>query len=206
MGRVLQLMSNAAWRLAEASRNAALAEAKAFREANEDALPYQIVPLIKVVRKRPAGYHDIPVAMVQQFLGSRQYLTATNEAILEGLAVKWAPHPLPANLMDKPISAKQLRSVGALLTKAGLAFDPKVHRSLSKIKLAIQAGKAAADAELSFTGTITFGRDCVTVGSKRFPFKPDANGFSRIKVGSQKLRVDVLKAFLEAGSLPSSTL
>jgi hypothetical protein len=198
-------MSNAAWRLAEASRNAALAEAKAFREANEDALPYQVIPMVKVVRKRPPGYHNIPVAVVERFLGSPQYLSTTNEAILEGLAAKWAPHPLPKNLMDKGLSAAQLRAVAAVLAKAGLAFDPKAHKSLSKIKRLIQAGNAAADAELSYTATITFGSDCLTVGSKRFPFKPDANGFSRIKVGTQKLRVDVLQALLEAGNLPSST-
>lgn len=200
-----KLMTNVAWQMAQAGRKAAVERAEKFRQENEAALPYDVIATVRVVRRRPKGFYNIPIDVVRSLLDSKLYLHTTNEQIIDGLQTKWAPEPIPKNFMDKALTAAKLKVIAAVLAEAGLAFDPKTHKSLSKIKLAIQAGKAAADAELSFTGTVTFGRDCVTVGAKRFPFGNDANGYQRIKVGPHKLRVDVLRALLEAGGLQSST-
>lgn len=199
------MMTNAAWQMAEAGRKAAIERAEKFRQENEAALPFDVMVTVRAVRRRPKGFHNIPVDVVRSLLASKMYLHATNEEIIEGLRSTWAPEPIPKNLMDKPLTPAKLKVVAALLASEGLAFDPKTHKSLSKIKLAIQAGKAAADAELSFTGTVTFSRNCVTVGTKRFPFQDDANGYQRIKVGPHKLRVDVLRALLAASGIRSST-
>lgn len=198
-------MTNAAFQMARASHKAALEEAAKFQQQNEAALPFKIVATVRAVRKRPKGFYEIPIDVVRMMLESRIYLHSTNERIVETLRSKWAPEPISSGFMNKALSARQLKAICALLASKGLVFEPKTQKSLSKIKLAIQAGKAAADAELSFMGTVTFGSDCVTVGTKRFPFGKDANGYQRIKVGSHKLRVDVLKALLEAGDLQSST-
>lgn len=198
-------MTNVAWRLKEHVAKRLKESVEEFKGKNEDALPYKIIPNLMVVRKVPKEVLDQPYALVRNFLESKVFQSYTNEKIMEVVASRVAPYVLPSSFMDKPLSAKQLKAIGGMMTTAGLAFDPKTQKSLSKIKLAIKAGKAASAAELTFTGAITFGPDFVTVGSKRYPIS-DANGYKRIKIGSQKLRVDVLQAFLEAGNLPSSTL
>lgn len=198
-------MANVAWRLVDHAKKKLKEVEGEFKEAHEEARKYKLIPFFRVVRNVPKSFFDQPEKVVLNFLESKVFLWSTNEEIAEIVAARIAPYPLPTNFMDKPLSSKQLKAIGAIMAKADLAFDQKVQKSLSKIKLAIQAGKAAMAAELNFTGTISFGQDYVTVGTKRFPFKPDANGFQRIKVGNQKLRVDVLRAFVEAGNLPSST-
>lgn len=198
-------MNNIAWRLKDFVTKNLLDSAARFKQENEDALPYKVIPLFKVVRNAPKAYYEQPVTVVRNCLESKDFLYSTNAEIMEIVAGRVAPYPLPASFMDKPLSPKQLKAIGSLMANAGLMFDPKAHKSLSKIKLVIQAGKAAADAVVRFTGSLSFGKGYVTVGTKRYPFNSDGNGLKRIKVGSQKLRVDVLQAMLEAGNLSSST-
>lgn len=198
-------MSNVAWELKDFVTKVALDGAAKFKNDNEDALPYKVIPLFRVVRNAPKVYFEQPVAVVRNCLENMGFLYSTNAEIMEIVAGRVAPFPLPANFMDRPLSPKQLKGIGSLMADAGLMFDPKAHKSLSKIKLVIQAGKAAADAVLKYTGSVSFGKGYVTVGTKRYPFNPDGTGLKRIKVGSQKLRVDVLQALLAAGNLSSST-
>ncbi len=198
-------MSNVAWRMGEHASKKAKEAAQEFAQSNDGADAYKVITNVRVVRKAPKEFFGLPARVVSGFLKSKGFLHSTNEQIAETVS-NWIPHyPLPANFMDKPLSPKQLASIGDMMARAGLMFDRKAHKSLSRIKFVIQAGKAAADAHHTFTGSISFGTDCVTVGAKRFPFTTDANGYKRIKVGSQKLRVDVLQSLFEAGHLPSST-
>lgn len=179
-------------------------EAK-FKEADDEARKYKLITQVRVVRNVPKEVFTVPQRVIKGYFGSRAFLYSTNEQIMETVS-GWVPHhQFPSNYMDKPVSPKQLKAIGETMASHGLAFDRKVHKSLSKIKLVIQAGKSANDAELVFNGKIAFGRDFIVVGSKRFPFAPGAD-YPRVKVGNQKLRVDVLRSLLEAGNIPSSLL
>jgi hypothetical protein len=179
-------------------------EAKS-KEANDEAHKYKLITQVRVVRKVPKEVFTVPQRVVKGYFGSRTFLYSTNEQIMETVS-GWVPHhQFPSNYMDKPVSAKQLKAIEEIVASHGLAFDRRAHKSLSKIKLAVQAGKSANDAEIEFRGSIAFGKDYIVVGSKRFPFSPGA-GYPRVKVGNQKLRVDVLRSLLEAGNLPSSLL
>jgi hypothetical protein len=178
-------------------------EAK-FKEQNEDALPYKLIPLVKVVRKTPPELPGVPVRVVNSFFNSKMFLGSTNEQIMETVS-GWVPHYVfPSNYMDKPLSPKQLTNIASIMAAKGLLFDRKRHNSLSKIKLAVQAGQSVSEAEITYKGTIAFGKDYIVVGSKRFPFAA-GEVYHRVKVGNQKLRVDVLRSLLEAGNLPSSS-
>lgn len=198
-------MSNTVWKFKEVVTKAATDEALRFKLDNEDALPYKAITFVRIVRNAPSNYFKQPVIMVGDFLDNKAYVAQTNVQLTQIVANRVTPYPVPANFMDKPLSAKQLNEIGTLMAQHGLAFDRNAQNSLSKIKLAIQAGKSAADAELVFKGTLTIGPRFVTVGTKRLAVCHDDKGYRRIKVGSQKLRVDVLQALLEAGNLPSST-
>lgn len=197
-------MSTTAWELKNSVTKAAIETEIKFQEKNEDARKYKIIPQFRVVRKVPLVVHTVPKRVVEGFLTSKFFLHSTNEQIMETVN-GWIPHfEFPSNFMDKPLSSKQLAAIGEILGAKNIAFDRKVHRSLSKIKLAVQAGKSADEAEVVYKGKIAFGKDYIVVGSKRFPFAPGAD-YHRVKVGDQKLRVDVLRSLLEAGNLPSST-
>jgi hypothetical protein len=175
-----------------------------FKDENEDARKYKIVPQLRVMRKVPPELYGVPIRVVNSFLGSKVSLYSTNADMMETVR-GWIPHhDFPSNYMDKRLSPKQLTDIASIMAGKDLLFDIKKHNSLSKIKLAIQAGQSASDAEIVYKGTIAFGKDYIVVGSKRFPFATGAD-YHRVKVGDQKLRVDVLRALLEAGNLPSSS-
>jgi hypothetical protein len=195
-------MSTVAWKLKDQIiKDAKLSEQK-FKDGEAAATDYKVILRPMVVRKVPKEVFTIPQRVVKAYFRSGAFLYSTNEQIMETVS-GWVPHhQFPSNYMDKPISPKQLKAIGEIIASHGLAFDRKVHKSLSKIKLAIQAGKAAADAEIEFKGKIAFGKDYIVVGSKRFRCAADG----RVKVGKQKLRVTVLRALLEAGNIPSSLL
>lgn len=195
-------MSTVAWKLKDqVIRDAKLSEKK-FKEIDPAASDYRVMLRPMVVRKVPGEVHTVPRRVVNGYFNSITFLYSTNEQIMETVS-GWVPHhQFPSNYMDKPVSPKQLKAIGEIIASRGLAFDRKVHKSLSKIKLAIQAGKSANDAEIEFKGKIAFGKDYIVVGSKRFPCAADG----RVKVGNQKLRVAVLRALLEAGNIPSSLL
>ena len=176
-------------------------EAKS-KDGNDEARKYKLITQVRVVRNVPKEVFTVPRRVVNAYFNSSEFLYSTNGQIMEAVS-GWVPHhQFPSNYMDKPVSAKQLKAIGDIIASHGLAFDRKVHKSLSKIKLAIQAGKSANDAEVEFKGKIAFGKDYIVVGSKRFPCAADG----RVKVGNQKLRVAVLRALLEAGNIPSSLL
>jgi hypothetical protein len=176
-------------------------EAKS-KEANDEAHKYKLITQVRVVRKVPKEVFTVPQRVVKGYFATKTFLHSTNEQIMATVS-GWVPHhQFPSNYMDKPVSPKQLKAIGEIIASHGLAFDPKVHKSLSKIKLAVQAGKSANAAEIEFKGKIAFGKDYIVVGSKRFPCAADG----RVKVGNQKLRVAVLRALLEAGNVPSSLL
>ena len=198
-------MSTVAWKLKDqVIKDAKLSEQK-FKDGEAAASDYKVVLRPMVVRKVPKEVFTVPQRVVKGYFATKTLLYSTNEQIMETVS-GWVPHhQFPSNYMDKPVSPKQLKAIGEIIASHGLAFDRKVHKSLSKIKLAIQAGKSANDAEIEFKGKIAFGKDYIVVGSKRFPFSPGA-GYPRVKVGTQKLRVDVLRSLLEAGNLPSSLL
>lgn len=195
-------MSTVAWEMKDAAIKAAKVSEAKFKEENGEAGKYKLITQVRVVRKVPKEVFTVPQRVVKAYFGSKTFLYSTNEQIMETVS-GWVPHhPFPSNYMDKPVSAKQLKTIGEMIASHGIAFDRKVHKSLSKIKLAIQAGKSANDAEIEFKGKIAFGKDYIVVGSKRFPCAADG----RVKVGNQKLRVAVLRALLEAGNIPSSLL
>ena len=197
-------MSTVAWKMKDRALKAALESEKQFKDDNEEARKYSIIPHFKVVRKVPLVVHALPKRVVEGFFNNRAFLYSTNEQIMETIC-GWVPHhDFPSNYMDKALSSKQLTAVGAILAEKNVAFHRKVHKSLSKIKLAIQAGISTDEAETVYEGRIAFGKDYIVVGSKRFPFAPDAN-YHRVKVGNQKLRVDVLRALFVASNLSSST-
>jgi hypothetical protein len=198
-------MSTIAWKMRDHVLKDLRESEANFKDQNEDALEYKVIPQIKVVRKAPPQLHGVPVRLVNAFLSSKVTLYSTNEQIMETVSEWVFKYQFPSNFMDKALSRKQLTDIEKIMADKGLAFDRKRHSSLSKIKLAIQAGISASEAEIIYNGTIAFGKDYIVVGTKRFPFTPDAD-YRRVKVGSQKLRVDVLRALLEAGNLPSSTL
>jgi hypothetical protein len=195
-------MSTVAWKLKDhVIKDAKLSEQK-FKDSEAAASDYKVILRPMVVRKVPREVHTVPQRVVNGYFNSRTFLYSTNEQIMDTVS-GWVPHhQFPSNYMDKPVSAKQLKAIGDIIAFHGLAFDRKVHKSLSKIKLAIQAGKSANDAEVEFKAKIAFGNDYIVVGSKRFPCAADG----RVKVGNQKLRVAVLRALLEAGNIPSSLL
>ena len=195
-------MSTVAWNMKDAAIKAAKESEAKSKEANDEAQKYKLITQVRVVRKVPKEVFTVPQRVVKSCFGSKSFLYSTNQQIMETVS-GWVPHhPFPSNYMDKPVSAKQLKAIGEIIASHGLAFDRKVHKSLSKIKLAVQAGKSANDAEIEFKGKIAFGKDYIVVGSKRFPCAADG----RVKVGNQKLRVAVLRALLEAGNIPSSLL
>ena len=198
-------MSNPAWRLAEIGRKAVQEAVEKHQEQNPDALPFKALARVVVVRKKPKGFESVPLEMVENFLTSKAYLNLTNQQLIEQLAHKWSPFPISAGFMDKPLSARQLGRIGNRLSKVGIYFDPLRHKSLSKIKRAIQAGKKAEDAVRKVAAEVTFGSDFVTVAGKQFAVSKDAKGYRRIKVGDQKLRVDVLEALFDISGSPSST-
>ena len=157
---------------------------------------------MKVVRNVPREVHSIPQRVVRGFFDNKAFLHSTNEQIMETISDWVVSYKFPSNYMDKPLSTTQLKAIGEIMAAKGLAFDHKVHKSLSKVKLAVIAGKSAAEAEVVYTGKIAFGKNYIVVGSKRLPCTADG----RVKVGSQKLSVAVLRALLEAGNIPSSFL
>lgn len=195
-------MSTVAWKLKDqVIKDAKLSEQK-FKDGEAAASDYKVILRPMVVRKVPREVHTLPQRVVNGYFNSRTFLYSTNEQVMETVS-GWVPHhQFPSNYMDKPVSGKQLKAIGEIIASHGLAFDRKAHQSLSKIKLAIQAGKSANDAEIEFNGKIAFGKDYIVVGSKRFPCAADG----RVKVGKQKLSVAVLRALLEAGNVPSSLL
>jgi hypothetical protein len=197
-------MSTIAWKMRDHVLKSLKESEASFKDENEDALEYKVIPQIKVVRKVPPELHGVPARLVKAFISSNATLYSTNEQIMETVSGWVFKYRFPSNYMDKPLSRKQLTAIEEIMAGNNLSFDKKVHNSLSKLKLAVQAGKSASEAEVIYNGHIAFGRDYIVVGAKRFPFTPDAD-YHRVKVGSQKLRVDVLRALLEAGNLPSST-
>jgi hypothetical protein len=195
-------MSTVAWKLKDQVLKDSKASEQKFKEGEEEARQYKVILQARVVRKVPKELHTIPLKVVRGFFDNKAFLHSTNEQIIETISGWVVSYEFPSDYMDKQLSPKQLRDIGEAMAAKGLAFDRKVHKSLSKIKGAIIAGKSAAEAEVVYEGKIAFGKNEIVVGSKRFPSFADG----RVKVGSQKLSVAVLRALLEAGNIPSSFL
>jgi hypothetical protein len=195
-------MSTVAWKMKDDALKAVKESEAKFKEQNEAAAQYKLIPYVKVVRKVPREVHSIPQRVVRGFFDNKAFLHSTNAQIIETISGWVVSYEFPSNYMDKALSTTQLKAIGETMAAKGLAFDSKVHKTLSKVKMAVIAGKSAAEAEVVFSGKIAFGKDYIVVGSKRFPCFADG----RVKVGSQKLSVAVLRALLEAGNIPSSFL
>lgn len=173
------------------------AEAK-YREEHPQAGALKTTGQVRVYRKPPKGFYQHQVRIVELLLESRLALEEPNSAFVTRMQSTFSPFVVPGNIMTRPLSRGLLTRIKSVLEKRGIVLDLQRCNSLSKIKLALRARAAGAEQSANYTLNLAFTPNEVIVGDKRFPIHRHSAGYLRIKVGEQRLRVDVLEELAKA--------
>lgn len=197
-------MSNSRDRMAEHRKGMAAAIRQAqrdaerrYREAHPEAGAISVKADLFVYAKRPKGFSAHPTLVAEWFAVSREALRETNSATVARLRNRFAPYPVPDNLLTRPLAPKALDQVGKVLALHGKSVDLKVNNTLSKIRGALR-GKASAQAgDASYDVQMTFAPGVVVVGGIEYPVQTTSTGYRRIRVGRDWLRCDVLEALAQ---------
>lgn len=151
---------------------------------------------VRFYKKRPAGFSRVPVQVVDALIASAHYRSKTNKQIVEGVQARFPTFEVEAGYLDRPLPKYLLAEIRAMLARNGTPLDLKTYDSLSKIKRGLRGATLRRAAKRDVTVTVSFTDDNVIVGDRAYRVVTDAKGYGRIAVGDQKLRVDVLEAFL----------
>lgn len=183
--------------MAAAIRQAQREAERAYREAHPEAGAISVKADLFVYPKRPKGFSSHPAIVAEWFAVSREALRETNGATVARLQNKFAPYPVPANLLTRPLSPRALEQVGKKLAEHGKVVDLKANNTLSKIRGALRAKASAGAADASYDVQMTFAPDVVVVGGVEYPVQTTSTGYRRIRVGRDWLRCDVLEALAQ---------
>ena len=183
-----------------AAKKAVKAATDKYQADHPDALRLDVKADVWVFGKKPKGYSNHRVEIVQMFLVSGLYLRQTNAQIAALLSEKYAPHKIPGNVLTRPIPPGARKKIEALLKAAGKDIDLKTNDTLSKIKGALLGRSVAAASVRVYDARIAFTDDAVVIGDKRFPVAVHKKGYGRVRMNKNWLRSDVLEALIKAGS------
>ncbi|MDZ4320495.1 MAG: hypothetical protein U1A07_16910 [Phenylobacterium sp.] len=184
--------------MAVAAKRAAKAAVEQYKARNPGAVLLDMKADVWVYGKKPRGYSKHRTEVVRMFLDSKLYLRQSNAQIAAQLSEKYSPYKIPGNVLTRVIPPKARSEIDAMLKAAGHNIDLTTVNTLSKIKGAL-LGRTVAKTGKTYETTITFADDGVVVGNRRFPMTPHENGYSRVRVGNNWIRCDVLEAMLKSG-------
>ncbi|ODT63103.1 MAG: hypothetical protein ABS77_05030 [Phenylobacterium sp. SCN 69-14] len=187
--------------LAAAIRQAQREAERRYREAHPEAGAISVKADLFVYAKRPKGFSHHPVIVAEWFAVNREALRETNAGTVARLRDKFAPYPVPANLLTRPLSPKALEQVGKKLAEHGKSVDLKANNTLSKIRGALQGKASTEEAAATYNVQMAFASDVVVVGGIEYPVQTDKAGYKRIRlqIGPKRewLRCDVLEALAQ---------
>lgn len=155
---------------------------------------------IIVYRKPPRGFYNHAPDMVELFLASKLARYQTNAEFVARLNERFSPYIVPANILTRTLTQGPLKKIEAALSRNGVWIDLRKHNTLSKIKLALRAKLEDPSGARSYALSIEFHLDAVVVGNTRFPVTRHQAGYTRLRVGNQWLRSDVLEEFVRKGT------
>lgn len=179
--------------LAAAARQAATKAVKDYKNSNPEASRLGVFMSVGAYKRRPKGF--TVVRAVSLFLADKSSLQKSNAEIAAWLGQDFPGYKVPANILTIPFGATDRKALVKLLKDRGVKLDLDLLDTPSKIKAHLAGVSASQDAASKFEGQVSFSDDAVVVGARRYPIQRE-NGYERIHVGKQKLRVDVLRLLL----------
>lgn len=181
-------------------RRAAREAEAAYRNKHPQAGALRTKSDIYVYRKPPKGFYRYRVEIVQTMLESRSAREEPNSAFIARMNNRFTPHVAPANFLTRPLPRIAIKQIEELLRRKGVWLDLRKHNTLSKIKLALRAKMEAPSSARDYVLPISFRADAIVVGDAMLSVYKHEAGYSRVRVGKQWLRCDVLEELVRKGT------
>lgn len=151
---------------------------------------------VRLYKKRPKGFSREPVVVVDGLIASAAYRRWTNAQVVASIQARYPGFEVDEQFMDRPIPPYLRKEIAGMLGRNETPLDLKTYDTLSKIKRALNGNALRRSTNRVFAVTLSFTDEAVVVGDRAYKIVTDANGYRRITVGGQKLRVDVLEALV----------